>query len=217
MLHALRKICNHPSNLEVDKWPELRRVATSVNDADASGKTKLLQILLEQIFGQGEKVVVFCQYLRTVDIIARQVAASFGITAHTLVGQLSAAERARRVQAFQESTGPGAMVLTLGVGGTGITLHAAAHVIHFDRCYNPAREQQSSDRVHRIGQTARCVFIHRIICKGTFEERVDSILEEKRRICGLAMPSGEHWFAELSDEQLRTLFVTASGGSASCT
>jgi len=117
------------------------------------------------------------------------------------------------VRSFQGAGGPGAMVLTLGVGGTGITLHAASHVIHFDRCYNPARESQGSGRVHRIGQTANCVFVHRIICKDTFEERMDSILEKKSRLYGLTMPAGEQWIADLSDEQLFSLFKTL-GNSA---
>jgi len=209
MLHGLRKICNHPSSLDLAKWPELGakpRVAAS--DMEASGKTMLLRVLLEQVFGQGEKAVIFCQYISTVETIVTQIASNFGVRPHKLLGDLSANERAQQVQSFQQARGPGAMVLTLGVGGTGITLHAACHVIHLDRCYNPARENQGSDRVHRIGQTAKCVFVHRIICKDTFEERMDSILKEKSRLYGLTMPAGEQWIADLSDEQLSSLFKT---------
>jgi len=198
----------------LNKWPELGVMSPiAASNMEASGKTMLLRVLLELVFGQGEKAVIFCQYLSTVETIVTQIASNFGIRSHKLVGDLSANERARQVQSFQEAGGPGAMVLTLGVGGTGITLHAACHVIHFDRCYNPARESQGSDRVHRIGQTAQCVFVHRIISKDTFEERMDSILQEKSRLYGLTMPAGEQWIADLSDEQLCSLFKTA-GNSA---
>mmetsp|Transcript_81923 Transcript_81923/g.231893 ORF Transcript_81923/g.231893 Transcript_81923/m.231893 type:complete len:472 (+) Transcript_81923:3-1418(+) len=206
MLHALRQICNHPSNLDFSKWPDLECLASSSSSVEASGKTQLLQVLLEQIFAQGEKAVIFCQYLKTVDMLASQIRSRFPVTVQTLVGELSVDERARCVRAFQESDGPGAMVLTLGVGGTGITLHAASHVVHFDRCYNPARESQGSDRVHRIGQRASCVFVHRFVSRGTFEERVDRILERKSRICGMVAPGGEGWIAGLGDSELRELF-----------
>lgn len=173
---------------------------------EASGKTLLLHVLLEQIFDQSEKVVIFCQYLNTVNMLFLQIQAKFGIVPWILIGQLSMEQRAQNVQEFQHSAGPGAMILTLGVGGTGITLHAARHVIHFDRCYNPAKENQGSDRVHRIGQKATCVFIHRLITRGTFEERIDAILEQKRRLCSLTMPSGENWIADLTEDELLSLF-----------
>mmetsp|Transcript_73537 Transcript_73537/g.116008 ORF Transcript_73537/g.116008 Transcript_73537/m.116008 type:complete len:921 (+) Transcript_73537:123-2885(+) len=209
MLHALRQICNHPSNLDMEKWPDIGSSPTPCDDIAASGKTMLLQVILEQIFGQQEKVVIFCQYLRTVRMLEEQIASHFRVKTHTLIGELSANERAKRIDDFQSSIGPGAMILTLGVGGTGITLHAACHVIHFDRCYNPARESQGSDRVHRIGQKAACVFVHRIICRGTFEERIDSILSEKSKLCGMTIGSGEQWLADLNDSELRDLFKAA--------
>jgi len=212
MLHALRQICNHPCSLDFDKWPELQKPAGLASDVEASGKTMLMQVLLEQIFGQAEKVIIFCQYIRTVELLAAQISSRFGITPFTLMGETPPDERAKRVMSFQKAQGAGAMVLTLGVGGTGLTLHAACHVIHFDRCYNPARENQGTDRAHRIGQVASSVFVHRLVCRGTFEERVDAILEQKQRLCGLAVPgAGEHSpervLAELSNAQLAQLFA----------
>merc|ERR1712060_82405 len=101
MLHALRKICNHPSNLDLERWPELKVLATSPDDIEASGKTLVLHVLLEQVLGQGEKAVIFCQYLKTVSMLASQIAAKFGIIPQTLVGGLSREERAQRVLDFQ--------------------------------------------------------------------------------------------------------------------
>jgi SNF2 family DNA or RNA helicase len=215
MLHALRQICNHPSDLDLEKWPGLKAPSVQPGDVQASGKTMLLHVLLEQILSQREKVVIFCQYLRSVTMIAAQIRTRFGIAPQTLVGDLSGNERALRVQEFQQSAGAGAIISTLGVGGCGITLHAAAHVIHFDRCYNPARENQGSDRVHRIGQAASCVFVHRIITRATFEERIDQILEQKSRLPGFA-PPGEKWIAELDNAELQKLFAVNAPGGQLC-
>lgn len=211
MLHALRKVCNHPSNLEQEKWPEIEIPHSEITDVDASGKTMLLQTLLEQILGQDQKAVIFCQYLHTVRMLTSQIMKKFGVKSHTLVGELTTYERARRVQAFQETKGKGVMVLTLAVGGTGLTLHAASHVIHFDRCYNPAKENQGSDRIHRLGQRASCVFVHLLLTKGTFEERVDEILAQKSRLSGMALPPGEGWLSDLSNQELKELFLAAGG------
>lgn len=211
MFHALRQVCNHPSNVDFDKWPELRPSAAPQDNVEASGKAMLLQKLLNRVFEKGEKAVVFCQYLRTVETLAVQVSSRRHVKAMTLVGDLPAEERARRVRRFQQSPGPGVLILTLAVGGVGLTLNAAAHVVHFDRCYNPSRELQGSARVHRLGQTAGHVLVHFLTSRGTFEERLEGILERKRRLGDLAAPQGEGWLAELRDDELRQAFSMTGG------
>merc|ERR1719436_1595925 len=103
-------------------------------------------------------------------------------------------EREKVVDRFQTDPSASVMLLSLQAGGIGITLTAAAHVIHFDRCYNPAKEAQATDRVHRIGQT-RTVFVHRLITKGTFEEKLAEIMAKRQLLSDITVTAGEEWIA----------------------
>ena len=98
------------------------------------------------------------------------------------------------------------MILTLGAGGVGINLTAANHVIHFDRCYNPAKEAQGTDRCYRIGQTKN-VFVHRMATAGTFEDRLAEIMQRKQNLSDLTIAHGEKWISDLSDDELKDLFA----------
>merc|ERR1712151_27638 len=119
-----------------------------------------------------DKVVVFTQYLRTLELLQSMIQnAHLGIEVLTLYGALPRMQRDAVVNRFQETPGAAVLVCTLGTGGVGLNLTAATHVVHFDRCWNPAKEAQATDRAHRIGQH-RPVIVHRLITKGTFEERI---------------------------------------------
>jgi SNF2 family DNA or RNA helicase len=109
------------------------------------------------------------------------------------------------VTAFQAGQGPPLQLVSLKAGGTGLNLTAASRVVHYDRWWNPAVEQQATDRAWRLGQQ-RTVFVHTLVCQGTLEERIDALLADKQRLAGLVVGSGEAWLTELSTEQLRDLF-----------
>ncbi len=120
--------------------------------------------------------------------------------------------RDEMVAAFQSGTGPSIFILSLKAGGTGLTLTAANHVVHLDRWWNPAVENQATDRAFRIGQK-RKVQVHKFICTGTLEERIDDMIEQKRALADLAMRDGEGWLTELSTRELRSLFALSEGGA----
>src|SRR5690606_16985836 len=114
-------------------------------------------------------------------------------------------QRGDLVARFQNEAGCPIFVLSLKAGGTGLNLTAASHVFHFDRWWNPAVENQATDRAYRIGQTRR-VQVHKLICSGTLEEKIDSLIDEKQALAGQIIGSGEQWLTELDDDQLRDLF-----------
>merc|ERR1719436_1881852 len=120
-------------------------------------------------------------------------------------------EREQVVDRFQNEPEMSVMLLSLQAGGVGITLTAATHVIHFDRCYNPAKENQATDRAHRIGQT-KTVFVHRLVTKGTFEERLAQIMADRQQLSDITVQAGEGWIADLSDGELRDLFSLSGDG-----
>ena len=122
-----------------------------------------------------------------------------------LHGQMPVSLRKKVVEEFQHNSAYRIFLISLKAGGTGLNLTAANRVIHFDLWYNPAVEDQATDRVFRIGQT-RTVFVHRFICAGTFEEKIDSMIRKKRVISGMSISSGETWISKLSDEELAELF-----------
>ncbi|HKE15594.1 MAG TPA: C-terminal helicase domain-containing protein, partial [Kofleriaceae bacterium] len=125
-----------------------------------------------------------------------------------LHGGVGRAARDAMVERFQAPGGPSIMVLSLRAGGTGLNLTAASHVFHFDRWWNPAVEDQATDRAHRIGQR-RAVQVHRLVCAGTMEERVAEVLERKRGLASRIVGRGEQWVTELGDDALRELFALA--------
>jgi SNF2 family DNA or RNA helicase len=212
MIHALRAICNHPQNLKAARRPAVAEANGWLCprlDVSGSGKCAALQELLLEILGAGEKVVIFCQYLDTITLLEEQITANFNSKVLHFVGAMDTAERERVVHTFQTDPGTSVLLLSLQAGGVGITLTAATHVIHFDRCYNPAKEAQATDRVHRIGQT-KTVFVHRLVAKGTFEERLAEIMEEKQKLSAMAPMAGENWIADLNNAELRNLFSLRS-------
>ena len=156
---------------------------------DGEGKVARLCDLLESVFANGESALVFTQYAKVGASLQRTLADRFGVRFPFLHGGLSAAAREAEIASFNRR-GPRALILSLKAGGFGLNLTKATHVMHFDRWWNPAVENQATDRAHRIGQT-RTVFVHLLISAGTLEERVDDLLARKERVAGAVITEAE--------------------------
>ncbi len=191
-LMRFKQICNHPS-----QWLGDGRYGP----AD-SGKLLRLRELCEPLAERQEKVLVFTQFREMTEPLARFLEGVFGRPGLVLHGGTPVKERKSLVDAFQAENGPPFFVLSLKAGGTGLNLTAASHVIHFDRWWNPAVENQATDRAHRIGQR-RSVFVHKLVCRGTVEERIDGLIESKRALSDAVIEGGgESVLTELSNEAL---------------
>ena len=166
---------------------------------DGAGKLERLCELVETIFENGESVLVFTQYAKVGMWLQSELAKRFGRKFPFLHGALSAAAREAQVKAFQSSRRPTLFLLSLKAGGFGLNLTKATHVVHFDRWWNPAVENQATDRAHRIGQ-AKTVFVHLFICAGTLEEHVDDILRRKARVADSVVTEAEWLEAAKLDE-----------------
>jgi non-specific serine/threonine protein kinase len=170
-LMRFKQICNHPSHWQGD----------GAYDPADSGKFARLAELCEEIASRGEKVLVFTQFREMTGPLAAFLREVFGRPGLVLHGSVAVKERQQRVSDFQREDGPPFFVLSLKAGGTGLNLTAASHVIHFDRWWNPAVENQATDRAFRIGQK-RNVLVHKFACRGTMEERIDALINEKRAL-----------------------------------
>ena len=165
----------------------------AAEDAEA-GKFARLLALLEEVFANGESALVFTPYAKVGARLQAALAARFERKIHFLHGALSNAERQAEIRSFTSSSLPSAFVLSLKAGGVGLNLVKATHVIHYDRWWNPAAENQATDRAHRIGQR-RAVFVHLMITVGTLEERIDALLRRKRTLAELVKDGEEFWQA----------------------
>ena len=194
-LLRMKQICNHPSQwLEDGAWAP-----------GDSGKFARLGELAETIASRQEKALVFTQFREVTAPLARFLAGPFGRPGLVLHGETRVRERAEVVRRFQEDEAAPFLVLSLKAGGTGLNLTAATHVVHFDRWWNPAVEDQATDRAFRIGQT-RGVLVHKLVCRGTVEERIDAMLEDKARLSRqLLEGQRELRLTELSDDELLRL------------
>jgi len=176
------------------------KLACDGTDAD-SGKFMRLVEILEGVFAAGESALVFSQYAKVGAALKSALEARFSRRVRFLHGGLSAKEREREVAAFSRSREPSVMVLSLRAGGFGLNLVKATHVIHYDRWWNPAVENQATDRAHRIGQTGT-VFVHLMMAEGTLEERVDGLLRSKSALAGALVADGESFLARMSASEL---------------
>jgi superfamily II DNA or RNA helicase len=194
-LMRFKQICNHPSQWQGDAaW----------NAAD-SGKFTRLRELAEVIAAKQEKVLVFTQFRETTEPLAAFLGTVFGREGLVLHGGTPVAKRRAMVQRFQEDELTPFFVLSLKAGGSGLNLTAASHVIHFDRWWNPAVENQATDRAFRIGQT-RNVLVHKFVCRGTVEDRIDQLIESKQRLVKDVLEGGaELLLTEMSDKELLDL------------
>lgn len=193
-LMRLKQICNHPAQV----------AGTNDYAADRSGKFRRLAELAEEIASRQEKLLVFSQFREIADPLAEFLATLFGRSGLVLHGGTSIKKRKEFVDQFQQEDGPPFFVLSLKAGGTGLNLTAASHVIHFDRWWNPAIENQATDRAFRIGQKKN-VLVHKFICRGTVEERIDEMIAEKRKVAGEVIggeDSGEVLLTEMDNATL---------------
>jgi SNF2 family DNA or RNA helicase len=195
MILALKQVCNHPAQY-------LKQGAAEPN---ASGKVERLLDLLEAVCAAQEKALVFTQFREMGDLLQRLIAQRLGREPLWLHGGVARTRRDALVERFQGDRLERVFLVSLKAGGTGLNLTAASRVVHYDRWWNPAVEQQATDRAWRLGQQ-RTVFVHTLVCQGTLEERIDALLADKQRLAGLVVGSGEAWLTELSTEQLRDLF-----------
>ena len=194
-LMRLKQICNHPSQLSGDG--EYR--------AADSGKFLRLAEIGEELADRQQRALVFTQFREIIDPLAEHLAAVFGRPGVVLHGGTGVRRRQDLVDRFQRDDGPPFFVLSLKAGGTGLNLTAASHVIHFDRWWNPAVENQATDRAFRIGQQ-RNVLVHRFVTRGTIEERIDRMIAEKRQLADdLLDGDSEINLTELSDDELLDL------------
>jgi SNF2 family DNA or RNA helicase len=191
-LMRFKQICNHPSQWQGDAdWDEA-----------ASGKLARLREIVEAVAAKQEKVLVFTQFREATEPLATFLASVFGRPGLVLHGGTPVRERGELVRRFQEDAALPFFVLSVKAGGTGLNLTAASHVIHFDRWWNPAVEDQATDRAYRIGQR-RNVLVHKLVCRGTVEERIDRMIEEKQSLAReLLEGGGEALLTEMSDAQL---------------
>ncbi len=195
-LTRFKQICNHPSQWLGDgAWAE----------AD-SGKLARLRELAEVIAAKQEKLLVFSQYAETTAPLAAFLGGIFGRAGCVLTGATRISERKELVARFQDDETTPFFVLSLKAGGSGLNLTAAAHVVHFDRWWNPAVENQATDRAFRIGQK-RNVCVHKFVCRGTVEERIDAMIGDKQQLAAdlLDAGGGEVKLTELSDSELLRL------------
>ncbi len=185
-------------------------------DPAESGKFERLNELCDEIASRGEKALVFTQFREMTEPLAEYLRTVFGKPGLVLHGSVAVKARQKLVADFQRDDGPPFFVLSLKAGGTGLTLTAASHVIHFDRWWNPAVENQATDRAFRIGQK-RNVLVHKFVCRGTIEQRIDTLINDKKALAEsvLGAESGaEALLTEMSNDDLLR-FVSLDLKSAS--
>jgi hypothetical protein len=191
-LTRFKQICNHPS-----QW-----LGDGLYAPAESGKFNRLRELCDEIASRQEKVLVFTQYREITDPLARHLAGVFGQAGLVLHGGVPVGKRRALVDAFQSDDGPPFFVLSLKAGGTGLNLTAASHVIHFDRWWNPAVENQATDRAFRIGQR-RNVMVHKFTCRGTLEERIHEVIANKSALAEDVLgEGGERLLTEMNNSEL---------------
>lgn len=195
LITSLKQLCNHPSNY------------TKQEDYDfnLSGKAIKLIDILREILISREKALIFTQYTEMGDILLKMIQSELGSEALFYQGSLDRKRKDEMVEEFQNGYTKKIMIISLKAGGTGLNLTAANHVIHYDLWWNPAVENQATDRAFRIGQKKN-VMVHRLISMGTFEEKINDLLKAKQQLADLSVSVGENWITEMSNEELRGIF-----------
>ncbi|BAU29769.1 SNF2 family DNA or RNA helicase [Aneurinibacillus soli] len=202
-LTRLKQVCNHPALfLKEGKNPDWQ---------ERSHKTERLLTLVDEIRQEGDRCLIFTQFVETGHLLQGILEQELQQPVYFLNGSTPKAKRDEMIARFQDETLPadatcGIFILSLKAGGTGLNLTAANHVFHFDRWWNPAVENQATDRTYRIGQT-RHVHVHTFVTMGTLEERIDEMLTQKQNLSEQIVGSGESWVTEMSTDELRELFV----------
>ena len=195
-LSKLKQVCNHPAQFLKDNSAIPER----------SGKLARLAEMIEETLEAGDRSLIFTQFTEMGEIIRRHLQESFAREVLFLHGGVTKRQRDLMVERFSNEDGPPLFLLSLKAGGTGLNLTRANHVFHFDRWWNPAVENQATDRAFRIGQT-RNVQVHKFLCAGTLEEKIDEMIEKKKGVAGSVVSAGENWLSELSNRELGNLFA----------
>jgi SNF2 family DNA or RNA helicase len=196
-LTRLKQVCNHPAQFLADRSALPGR----------SGKLARLTEMLEEVQESGERALVFTQFAEMGGLLRKHLQETFGREVLFLHGGVPRAQRDRMVERFQkDDDAPPVFVLSLKAGGTGLNLQRASHVFHFDRWWNPAVEDQATDRAFRIGQTRR-VQVHKFVCAGTLEEKIDEMIQQKRGLAARVVGQGEGWLTEMSLDELRNVMA----------
>lgn len=203
-LSKLKQICNHPAQFLHDRSTVAGR----------SGKLQRLTEMLEEALQAGDRALVFTQFAEMGELLKAHLQETFAQEVLFLHGAVSKQKRERMVERFQsDGDAPQIFILSLKAGGVGLNLTKANHVFHFDRWWNPAVENQATDRAFRIGQT-RAVQVHKFVCGGTLEERIDQMIEDKKAIAENVIGTGEGWLTEMDNTQLRNLFALSKDAVA---
>lgn len=198
MLTRLKQICNHPAHFLKEN--------TASPLVDRSGKLTRMVELLEEVREVDERALIFTQYAEMGHLLQPYLKEHFVDEVLFLHGGTPSTKREDMVRSFQSKNGPPLFLLSLKAGGTGLNLTHANHVFHFDRWYNPAVENQATDRAFRIGQTKN-VQVHKFVCLGTLEERIDELIEHKQALADQIIGEGESWLSELSNTELHDLVM----------
>lgn len=206
LLLKLKQICNHPAHYLKEK---------TLGQPHRSGKLQRLVEMLEEVVSEGEsrsaslrdRALIFTQFAEWGKLLQPYLEQQLGCQTLFLYGSTSKKQREEMIDRFQhDPQGPPIMILSLKAGGTGLNLTRATHVFHFDRWWNPAVENQATDRVFRIGQT-RNVQVHKFVCTGTLEEKINDLIESKKQLAEQTVNAGEQWLTQMDTDQLRTLLI----------
>jgi SNF2 family DNA or RNA helicase len=197
LINSLKQICNHPSQF----------TASDEVGIGESGKMEMLIDILENIWEnkeKKEKVIIFTQFVQMGNIMVELLKNKFKLPVMFYHGSLNRKKRDEIVDEFQNNEDKQILIVSLKAGGTGLNLTAANHVVHFDLWWNPAVENQATDRVFRIGQEKN-VFVYRFITNGTFEEKINEMLMNKKELAEITVGTGEKFITEMSNEELQEL------------
>jgi SNF2 family DNA or RNA helicase len=192
----LKQVCNHPAHFAKDASTMVGR----------SGKLTRTEELLDQVFAAGDRALLFTQYSEWGTMLSPYLARRFDVEVPWLHGKLTRKRRDAIVADFQHDNGPLLLVISLKAGGTGLNLTSASHVIHYDRWWNPAVEDQATDRAYRIGQH-RNVVVNKLVSSGTVEEKIDEMITSKKALAESVVGAGEGWITELSTDELRDVLT----------
>ncbi|MBD3256544.1 MAG: ATP-dependent helicase [Candidatus Lokiarchaeota archaeon] len=195
-LTRLKQVCDHPALFLGDNSAISER----------SGKLKRLVEMLEEILSEGHSALIFSQYAKMGKILKKVLEETFGQEVLFLYGGLSQKVRDQMVLRFLREDGPNLFILSIKAGGVGLNLTKASHVFHFDRWWNPAVENQATDRAYRIGQTQN-VMVYKFICEGTLEQRIDDLINSKKKLVKDIIGSGEGWLTNITNKELREILM----------
>lgn len=207
LLVKLKQLCNHPQLLTFKESKEKLKIANFDQFAQQSGKLQRLEEMLEELLAEGDRALIFTQFAEWGKQLQPYLEKKIDREVLFLYGGTRKEKREEMVDRFQhDPQGPPIMILSIKAGGTGLNLTRANHVFHFDRWWNPAVENQATDRVFRIGQT-RNVQVHKFVCMGTLEEKIHDLIESKKALAEQVVGVGEDWLTELDTGQLRNLLL----------